>query len=164
MSKRGIDVDIPGRGLQRIRLLVTDYSGTLSCGGKLTSGVQERLLRLDEVLDIHVLTSDTFGTVRRELVNIPVRIEVLEADCHDLQKQRYVEALDTPRVFALGNGNNDRLMLGTVAERGGLAVAVDNGEGCAVTALTAAQLYIHGAANALDLLLDPRRLKAGLRF
>lgn len=164
MPKPGIDVDIPGRGRQTVRFLVTDYSGTLSCGGKLTAGVQERLLRLHELLEVHVLTSDTFGTVRRELVNIPVNIEVLDAEAHDVQKQRYVEALDTVAVFAMGNGNNDRLMLGSVAKVDGIAVAVDNGEGCAVAALSAAQLHIHGAANALDLLIDPRRLKAGLRY
>ena len=44
------------------------------------------------------------------------------------------------------------------------AVAVDNGEGCAVPALTSASLSIRSAADALDLLLDADRLKAGLRF
>jgi len=55
-------------------------------------------------------------------------------------------------------------MLKAVKEGGGLAIAVDNGEGCAVDALLNANVFVTGAANALDLLLDPVRLKATLRF
>jgi soluble P-type ATPase len=149
----------------RIETLVTDYSGTLSCGGKLTGGVEERLIRLAEVVDLHVLTSDTFGTARRELMNIDVTIKILEGDQHDVQKQRYaLDRCDPSRTAALGNGANDRLLLQAVREAGGLGVAVDNGEGCATETAAAANLLIHGVANALDLLLEPDRLKATLRF
>jgi len=48
--------------------------------------------------------------------------------------------------------------------RGGLAAAVDNGEGCAIDALTNAEIFIVGAANALDLLIDTKFMKATLRF
>ena len=164
-AKPGIRVEAPGAGSWEIRVLVTDFSGTLSCGGKLTAGVQRRLLQLDELVDIHVLTSDTFGTVRRELANIPAHIHVLESDRHDLQKRRFVqEECETASVLALGNGNNDRLMLLAVRDAGGIAVAIDNGEGCATATLQSANLCIRGAAEALDLLLDPNRLKAGLRL
>jgi hypothetical protein len=54
-------------------------------------------------------------------------------------------------------------MLQTVKEVGGLSVAVDNGEGCAVEALQSAQIFIIGITNALDLLLDTTRCKATLR-
>ena len=67
-------------------------------------------------------------------------------------------------MAAFGNGNNDRMLLKAVKEGAGLAVAVDNGEGCAVDALVNAHLFIVGAANALNLLLEPRSCKATLRF
>ena len=67
-------------------------------------------------------------------------------------------------VAAIGNGNNDRLLLQSVKERRGLAIAVENGEGCSVEALIHAHLLVHGAANALDLLLNTDRLVATLRF
>jgi len=145
-------------------MLVCDYSGTLSCGGKLGSGVQERLLRLDEILDIHVLTSDTFGTVEFELTNVPANIRVLKGDRHEQQKRRFVTQECVPRtVAAIGNGANDELMLAAVREAGGVAIAVDNGEGCHTGSLARSNLFIRGAAEALDLLLDPKRLIAGLR-
>ena len=67
-------------------------------------------------------------------------------------------------VAAFGNGNNDRLLLRVVKQAGGLAIAVDNGEGCATDALLNAHLLITGAVNALNLLLETRACKATLRF
>jgi hypothetical protein len=55
-------------------------------------------------------------------------------------------------------------MLKTVKERGGLAIAVENGEGCAMDAMLNANLFLVGATNALDLLLDSDCCKATLRY
>ncbi len=71
--------------------------------------------------------------------------------------------LEPKLVAAFGNGRNDVLMLRAVKNAGGLAVAIDNGEGCAVEALQNADIFIVGIANGLDLLLDPTRCKATLR-
>jgi soluble P-type ATPase len=76
----------------------------------------------------------------------------------------FVASLDPEHAVALGNGNNDRLLLGAVKKAGGLAVAVDNGEGCAVDTLQNANLFMVGAENALDLLIETNRFKATLRF
>jgi soluble P-type ATPase len=165
MRKNGLQIDIPGFGSLDIRSIVTDYTGTLSCGGKIAPGVQERLLRLEAGFDLHVLTSDTFGTVRFELANIPAGITVLEGANHHFQKENFVlNRVDPSRTAAFGNGLNDARMLAAVRQAGGLAVAVDTGEGCAVEAVLNAHLLVHGAANAFDLLLEPMRLKAGLRY
>ena len=164
MNKPGIRIDIPGYGRVDLAVLVTDYTGTLSCGGKLSDGVEARLRRLAEVVDIHVLTADTFGTVRAELAGVPAHLEIVGEKDLRLRKAEYVETCcDPARVAAMGNGNNDWLLLRTVKAAGGLALAVDNGEGCHVQAILEAHLLIHGAAATLDLLLEPRRLKAGLR-
>jgi hypothetical protein len=47
---------------------------------------------------------------------------------------------------------------------GGVAIAVDNGEGCATDALLNSNLFITGAANALDLIIETKGCKATLRF
>jgi soluble P-type ATPase len=70
-----------------------------------------------------------------------------------------------PRCLAsFGNGVNDRLHMKLVKEAGGLTIAVDNGEGCAHEALRQANIFVAGAASALDLLLEPTRLRATLRW
>jgi soluble P-type ATPase len=115
------------------------------------------------LVDIHVVTSDSYGTVRDQLKGI-LEPHILGEGKHDVQKQEFAKKFDARHVAAFGNGNNDRLLLSTVKQAGGLAVAVDNGEGCALDALQAAHVFIIGAVNAFDLLLERTSCKATLRF
>jgi P-type E1-E2 ATPase len=154
------DLDIPGFGSVRLQHLVSDFTGTLSFDGRLIPGVRERLLRISEILNIHVLTSDTFGTAVSELKDIPCIAHVLKGEYHDLQKEEYVEKLSATSVIAFGNGNNDRKML-RVARIG---IAVTGGEGCAVDILMAGDVHVTSILDGLDLLLNPKRLKATLRY
>lgn len=163
MNKPGIDIKVPGFGDREIRIVVSDYTGTLSCAGKLAPGVREKLTKIMKLVNIRVISSDSFGTAESELAGI-VKPEILKTGQHDVEKQNYVKQFDLKHVAAFGNGNNDRLLLKTVKEGGGLAIAVDNGEGCAIDALLNANLFIVSVVNGLNLLLEPRSCKATLRF
>jgi len=164
MKKPGIAIDIPGFGKVQINAILSDYTGTLAFAGKLVPGVIDRLLRLGQLVDIHVVTADSFGTAEKELEGLPLVCRRLEGDKEDVQKQRYAEELNPRYVASFGNGNNDRLHMKVVKEAGGLAIAVENGEGCAHEAIRNANIIVSGAVNALDLLLEPTRLRATLRF
>lgn len=160
-------LDIPGFGTLEIRWIVTDYTGTHAFAGTLRDGVRSRLARLAASTEVHVITSDTFGTARRELAGLAVTLHLLAGrERHDLEKLRYVTERDIPlrHVVAFGNGNNDRALLKAVKDAGGLAVAVDNGEGCALDAILNAHLLVRSSEEALDLLLEPDRCRATLRF
>ena len=163
MKKRGIGIDIPGFGKRVIRTIISDYTGTLSCRGKLTPGVRPRLRRLVKLVDLEIVTADTYGTARQELRGIAVP-NMLRKKRQDTEKRDFAKEFDLRHVAAFGNGNNDRLLLRAVTNGGGIAIAVDNGEGCALDALAHANILIFGAANALDLLLKTNALKATLRF
>ncbi len=164
MAKTGISIEIPGFGFRHIRMILTDYTGTLSRGGRLDGGVRELLRQLCETVDVHVMTADTFGTAEGELKGIPVIFHRLNGSRQDVQKQEYGMKLGLQHSAVLGNGNNDRLVLKAAKEAGGIAIAVDNGEGCATDALLNGNLFIAGAVNALNLLLEPRGCIATLRF
>jgi len=164
MNKPGIAIDIPGFGNLQINAILTDYTGTLAFNGKLVPGVRDRLLRLAKRVDIHIVTADSFGTAEKELEGLPLVYKRLKAEKEDVQKQLYAVELNPYLLASFGNGTNDRLHLKAVKEAGGLAIAVDNGEGCALEAILNANLFVAGAANALDLLLEPTRLRATLRF
>jgi soluble P-type ATPase len=164
MRKPGITINIPGFGKVQINSILSDYTGTLACGGKLVLGVKERLIRLAERVDIHVVTADSFGTAEEELKGLPLVCRRLKGEKEDVQKQRYAVELNPCYVASFGNGNNDRLHLKVVKEAGGLAIAVENGEGCALDAILNANVFVVGAVNALDLLLEPTKLLATLRF
>jgi soluble P-type ATPase len=163
MDKPGIGIDIPGFSVRRIRTVVSDYTGTHSFRGSIDPDVKRRLRQLVILVDLHIVTADSFGTAESELAGIAIPYKLRTAR-HDIEKAEYVRRFELQHVAAFGNGNNDRLMLQAVKEAGGLAIAVDNGEGCAMDAMRNADLFVVGAANAIDLLLDPVRLKATLRF
>jgi soluble P-type ATPase len=163
-EKRSLHIQIPGFGERKIHTIISDFSGTLSRGGKVVPEVREKLIQLAEWVDIHVLSADTFGTATQQLEGVPVILRILEQGREHEQKAVYASRHRPENVCALGNGNNDRLLLVRVKEAGGLSIAVDNGEGCAVETLLQGHVMIHGAANALDLLLEPLRFLATLRF
>jgi len=163
MIKPGIKIDIPGFGKLQINAILTGYTGTLAFSGKLVAGIKDRLLRLAQLVDIHVVTADSFGTAEEELKGLPLVCKRLEGEGEDAQKQRYAEELNPRCLASFGNGNNDRLHLKVVKEAGGLAIAVENGEGCALDAMLNANLFVVGAVNAFDLLLELTRLRATLR-
>ncbi len=159
-----ITFEIPGFGPLEIHRVVSDYTGTHSFHGNVRGAVRERLARLADRVEVHVLTTDTFGTAGRELEGLPIRLQYLQGAAVDEQKRLFVLAHEPRHVAAFGNGNTDRLMLKAVRDAGGLAVAVDNGEGCSLDALLNATSFIHGSEQALDLLLEPNLCKATLRF
>ena len=82
-----------------------------------------RLLRL---VDLEIVTADSYGTARQQLKEIAVP-NMLKQRRHDVEKRDFARQFDLKQVAAFGNGNNDRLLLQAVKESGGLAVAVDNG-------------------------------------
>ena len=155
-----LEINIPGFGFVRLGHLVSDFSGTLSLDGKILPGVRERLNMIAKIMKVHILTADTFGTARDALRDIDCNVTVLTGDNHDVQKEKYVKKLDAESVVAIGNGNNDRKMLKAAR----IAIAVTEGEGCAADAITAANICVRSALDGLDLLLNPKRLMATLRF
>ena len=154
-----IDLEIPGFGRLELADLVCDYNGTLAQHGLLLPEVRGRLARLSAELRLHVVTADTFGTVRAAVADLGCRLVVLPAEEQAEGKRRYVESLGARHVVAIGNGCNDRRMLAAAA----LGVAVCGGEGLATEALQASAIVVRDVRDALDLLAHPARLKATLR-
>jgi soluble P-type ATPase len=122
--------------------------------------VKDRLKRITKVLKLHIVTADTFGRAKTELEGIHCEMHILEGENHDVQKEEYVRRLGADAVVTFGNGKNDRKML----KGARLGIAVSESEGCAVDAITAADIHVKNAVDGLDLLLNPKRCKATLRF
>ncbi len=162
--KKGIELEIPGFGDRVIHTLISDYDGTLSCGGEVASEVKDQLVKLSELADIHILTADKKATSKDCFGPLPLTVHMLKDGDQDIQKRQYLEEFDVSHVAALGNGHNDRLFFEEVRTGGGLCIAVDNGEGCAMDVILHAHVFIHGATNALNLLLNPDICAAALRY
>jgi len=155
-----LEIEIPGFGPVLLHHLVSDFTGTLSVDGALLPGVKEKLNEISGILDVHILTADTFGKAMNELEGVKCGIHILTGESHDIQKEEFVEKLGAGSVIALGNGNNDRRML--KAARVGIAVCL--AEGCSRDAIVSADIVVSSAVDALNLILNPKRMKATLRF
>ncbi len=160
MKNAAFKLDIPGFGDVNLNHLVSDFTGTLSVDGNLISGIRERLNKISKIMKVHVLTADTFGRAQAELEGINCEVHILEGENHDVQKETYVRHLGPESVIAFGNGNNDRKML--KASRVGVAVCL--AEGCSADAIESADILVTSIMDGLDLLLNPKRLKATLRY
>lgn len=152
-------LDIPGFAALDLEYLVLDFNGTLALDGRLREGVAPRLQALADTLVIHVVTGDTHGTAREQLRGLPVALTVLEPERQAEAKRAYLRRLGPAGCVAVGNGRNDRLMLGEAA----LGIAVTGPEGTSPEALHAAHLFVPDSLAALDLLDHPRRIVASLR-
>jgi len=154
-----ISIEIPGYRALDLRHLVLDYNGTLAVDGRLLDGVEAQLAALSRLVDVHVVTGNTYGDAREHLHGSPVEVVCLAASGQAHAKHDYVLGLGAHQVVAVGNGRNDALML----QRAALGIAVAGTEGLAGDALRAADVVVHHAVDALGLLLHPKRLIATLR-
>jgi P-type E1-E2 ATPase len=160
-SERGsemITIDAPGWGSYPIRHLLLDLNGTLTLDGVLIQGVRERINELSQKLDIHILTADTFGNAAKVCHDLPVTLHIIPESDQVISKQKYLRGLPL-KVAAIGNGRNDMGMLADAA----LGVAVLGPEGAGTEVIRAADVVVTDVNDALDLLINPERLKATLR-
>ena len=154
-----IELTVPGFGALSLEHLVLDYNGTLAVDGKLLPGVRDALTALADRVVIHVITADTFGLAGTELAGLPVNITIIPQQAQADAKLAYVEHLGAERVFAVGNGRNDRKMLAAAA----VGVALAQAEGAAAETIAAADIVATGILDGLDLLRNTKRLTATLR-
>ena len=149
-----ISIDVPGFGPLELKHLVLDYNGTIAFDGNLIDGVDKMLQELTTSLSIHILTADTFGTVKEKYADTSCRIIVLPNHRQDIGKRDYVASIGPEATVSIGNGRIDRLMLSLSR----LGIAVVLGEGAAVETIQSADIVCTDILSALSL-----RLVATLR-
>jgi soluble P-type ATPase len=154
-----IEIDIPGRGTYQLEHVVLDVNGTIAIGGQLVEGVAQRVHRLQERVEVHLLTADTRGRQRAIDATLGMRAAQIASPGGVEEKASFVRELGGKGVCAVGNGAIDAGMLRAAA----LAITVLGEEGLAVEALNASDVLAPHVNAALDLLLDPPRLVATLR-
>ena len=149
-------IEIPHRETLELHHAVFDINGTLAIDGLPIPGAVDQLKQLSINLSIHLLTAGTHGNLDmlQDVFSFPLRQIQTGED-----KVRFVQQLGPASVVAFGNGANDAGMLQIAA----LGIAVLAGEGVAIKTLQVADVLANGPVNAIDLLLQPKRLIATLR-
>lgn len=151
-----IRIEIPNRGTIELHHAVFDINGTLAVDGIPISGVADCLRSLADLLSIHLLTAGTHG-------NLPALEQTLGHPLRIIQngeeKAAFVQQLGPESVIAFGNGANDIAMLRLAA----IGVAVFASEGLATGVLQTADVLTSSPVDAIQLVLNPKRLIATLR-
>ncbi|MEX2613003.1 MAG: HAD hydrolase family protein [Gaiellaceae bacterium] len=149
-------IKVPGRPALELAHLLLDVNGTLAAHGDLIDDVATKLRRLQQVLDVHLLSADTFGSLAGVSSTLGIDAQLV----HDgAEKVDYMRRLGSQHCAAIGNGANDKAMLSEAA----LGIAVIGPEGAAAPTIAVADVVCRSIGDALGLLLDDRALAATLR-
>ena len=152
-------ITIPNYKTVTICHIVLDYNGTLAKDGFLKEEAKALLEKLSENYAVHVITADTFGSVDTQVSAYNVTVKVISSSDHTQEKSDYVEILSAESCIAVGNGNNDQLMLKNAA----IGIALMGDEGCSTKTMLASDLVCKSIEDALGLCLNTKRLIATLR-
>jgi soluble P-type ATPase len=147
---------IPNRAPLEVAHVLMDVNGTLTNRGVLIQEVAPLVRRLREMLEVHLLSADTFGSLAVVASTLGVRAEVAQDGD---EKVEYVLRLGPDGCVAIGNGANDEGMVREAA----LGIAVIGPEGAAAATVAAADIVCRSISEALSLLLDEEALAATLR-
>lgn len=156
MKEMYVDLEIQGGIIRRFTDLVLDYTGTLSLDGVLLPGVAERLAGIAAGLRITIMTADTFGMAADQTKGLPVDLKIIK---NGTEKADAVSTMGGRNVIAIGNGRNDVPMM----RQSGLGIAVIGPEGAAGELVRTADVVVNDIRDALDMIINPLRLKATLR-
>jgi len=151
--------NIPGRELIEIKNVLLDYNGTIAIDGKLIDGVAELINNFSSEIKFHVLTADTYGSVKKELANVNCEVSIIAKDNQDEAKLEFLEKLGKENTLAVGNGQNDKLMLKEAI----IGIALIQDEGVCVESLISADIACKSIIDVFSYFETPNRLIATLR-
>jgi len=154
-----IQIKIPGSGIRYIKHAVFDFNGTIACDGILIKGVKAQMHKFSDLIEFHVITADTFGSVRQQLKGTGCNIIIIPEKNQASAKADFLDSLGPDQALCAGNGANDVMML----EKAGTGIAVLQEEGLACSCLKAADLVVRNVLDIFCFFKTPERLVATLR-
>ena len=134
-------------------------NGTLSEDGIIKNNVKTLPNELSKHVDIYVVTSDTFGTAKEMVKNIHAELFIINGENSALKKREILQKLGYAETIAIGNGVNDNEMLKNAA----IGIGIMGLEGLAIKAALNCDIIAGKIEDALNLLLNTKRLTATLR-
>jgi len=154
-----IHIQIPGSHDLTIENILLDFNGTLAIDGCLIEGVKEQINQFSDCLGFHVITADTFGSVKKELKEVQCFLHIIPEQDQASSKWAYLQKLGPQNTIGVGNGANDVRML----KQAVVGVAVLGQEGLATQTLMASDLVINHILDLFAYFEKPNRLIACLR-
>lgn len=156
-----INLKIPGDQTYEIEYIVCDLNGTLANGGNLLDTTVEKLKKLSEKATLYIITADTHGTaplIEKRLEGA-ASVKVVSGSQTSEDKEKFIESLGGSCTIAVGNGANDVEMF----KKAAISIAIIGREGAFAPLLSVADVVVTQIEDALELLLETKRMVATLR-
>lgn len=148
---------IPGRGKLELKTIILDLNGTISVGGSLVKGIDERLGHLKELGYKIVLFT---GNTRNDADGLAQQLGIDWRQATSAQaKADIAHEFEPETCVSIGNGRID-LELMKVVE---LRIVTLQAEGVHLETMMNSDIVVPSIKDALDILIDPDRLVATLR-
>jgi soluble P-type ATPase len=154
-------INIPNYGVLTIKNILFDVNGTIQFKGMIADESIERFKELKKFYTVYLVSADTRGNLKEiaQKLNIEfIKIEsrgMTEAEA----KNNELMKLGKEVTIAIGNGNNDALMLKNAL----LGIVVVGREGLTTKCLMNSDVILPDISSVLDFLLDEKIMIATLR-
>ncbi|MFW9987376.1 MAG: HAD family hydrolase [Candidatus Odinarchaeota archaeon] len=154
-------INIPNYGLITIKNILFDINGTIQFQGELSPVIIDKFKKLKEIYNIYLISADTRG-------NLKDIAEILDVDYIKIQQQGTSESeakenelkqLGKENTIAIGNGNNDALMLKNAL----LGIVIIGNEGASIKSIMNSDVAFPDPLSVLNFLLDEKIMIATLR-
>lgn len=151
--------EIPGKGIVQVKNLFLDLNGTIAVDGKIAPKIKEKINVLSQKLKVFILTADTQGNLEKSTKGIEGKVIKIPAQNSAKGKKKFLQKMEPSKTAVIGNGYNDLFVL----KEARLGIVVMGKEGVSVKALLNSDIVVKDIADALDLFMQPLRIKTTLR-
>lgn len=149
-------IDISGVGTYCLESIFIDFNGTIAKDGQLIEKVLEPLMVLSKTFNLHVITGDTYGNVRKIFQDLPINVIIANSATEKLE---VIKSYKPENSIAIGNGSIDYLMLDAAK----LGICVVGDEGASVKAIHHADIIVNNIFDAFDIISSPNKIIATLK-
>lgn len=155
------EFNIPNYGVITIKNIIFDINGTLQFKGRISEALIKKLDELKKVYNVYLISADTRGNLK-ELADL-LKVSYIKinpkGDSEAEAKNSELIKLGKEVTVAIGNGNNDALML----QNSILGISILGSEGATTKSVLNSKVIFPNPLNAIDMLLDEKTMIGTLR-
>jgi len=154
-------INIPNYGEILIKNIIFDINGTIQFQGKISDEIVKKFQEIKEIYNIYLISADTRGNLIQLAEKLGVKFikinpkEISEAEA----KNNELEKLGKRETIAIGNGNNDSLMLKNAL----FGILLIGREGATTKSLLNSDVIFTDTLDILDFLKDEKAIIGTLR-
>ncbi|MFW9770806.1 MAG: HAD family hydrolase [Candidatus Heimdallarchaeota archaeon] len=154
-------LDIPNYGKITIKNIVFDVNGTIQFKGRISKKFIKYIKDLKRFYEIYLISADTRGNLRHLAEKLHVNyIRIFSVETSEAEaKNNELLKLGKDITVAIGNGNNDYLMLKNAI----IGIAILGEEGSTKNAILNSDVILTNVIDAINFLLDEKTMIATLR-